>query len=103
MKNRVLSISLFALLLLAVLSIQSSYAEPEYAIDRPGSDIERIVLPRNATWQTCENECFANPNCQAWTYVYAGYQTPNESPTCWTKFSVPAAAADVCCVSGVKP
>lgn len=67
--------------------------------DRPGSDISGTDLP-TANPTLCFNQCNADANCQAWTFVKPGIQGPNAR--CYLKNPVPGQVADTCCVSGVK-
>lgn len=69
--------------------------------DRPGGDYTNVTLPAGSQPQSCQQLCAADGQCKSWTYVKAGIQAQN--PRCWLKSSVPAAVANTCCVSGLKP
>ncbi len=70
----------------------------ELETDRPGSDYRTINLPI-ALAKLCQDACFADGQCRAWTYVRPGVQT--SGARCWLKFRVPEARRDSCCVAGV--
>jgi hypothetical protein len=72
----------------------------EWNVDRMGSDFRNFDLPE-ADPRLCQEECAADPNCKAWTYVKPNtIQGPR--PRCWLKHSVPPPRESDCCVSGVK-
>lgn len=74
-------------------------AAQEYGVDRPGSDYANFELNRPA-YQDCQNACFNDPRCKAWTYVKPGLQ--GARARCWLKHAVPQGYRHDCCVSGVK-
>lgn len=71
----------------------------EYGVDRPGRDYRSFNLstPNPAL---CENQCAAEGQCVAWTYVNPGIQ--GAQARCWLKSSVPPPVQNNCCASGVK-
>ncbi|MBO0902362.1 PAN domain-containing protein [Jiella sonneratiae] len=71
----------------------------EAGIDRPGGDYKNFDLPAadaNLCGSACNGE---NALCRAWTFVRPGVQGPK--PRCWLKNTVPPAAVNDCCTSGV--
>lgn len=72
----------------------------EYGVNRAGGDYKHVELAAPSAG-LCESECNLDPQCKAWTYVNPGVQGPKA--VCWLKSIVPAATADNCCTSGVKP
>lgn len=71
----------------------------ENNIDRPGGDYQDFDLSE-AKYQSCQNACANDANCQAYTYVRPGVQ--GTQARCWLKNTVPQAGESSCCVSGVK-
>ena len=71
----------------------------EAGIDRSGSDYRNFDLVATDP-NLCADACARDAKCRAFTYVNRGVQGP--SARCWLKGSVPAAAANPCCTSGVK-
>jgi hypothetical protein len=71
----------------------------EYGVDRPGSDIKKILLPKNDA-AACRVHCAFNGQCKAWTFVKAGIQ--EDRAVCWLKKAKPARKRSDCCVSGVR-
>jgi len=71
----------------------------EYGVDRPGRDYRSFNLstPNPAL---CKNQCAAEGQCVAWTYVNPGVQ--GAQARCWLKSSVPPPVQNNCCASGVK-
>lgn len=49
----------------------------------------------------CEETCLANRRCWAWTWVRPASE--GQLGRCWLKTGAPAAVADRCCISGVRP
>lgn len=71
----------------------------EMGVDRPGSDYKRFV-PADA--RACENACYADRVCKAWTFVKPNtIQGPNAQ--CYLKNRVPRPLANTACISGGKP
>jgi PAN domain len=70
----------------------------ELGVDRPGSDVRNFVVP-DADPAACSAACVADGTCTAWTFVKPGVQ--NAQAICWLKNTVPASAANGCCISGV--
>ena len=71
----------------------------EPGIDRSGGDYKDFDLAA-ADPNLCAAACAGDAKCRAFTYVNRGMQGP--SARCWLKGSVPGAAANPCCTSGVK-
>lgn len=73
----------------------------EPGFDRPGGDFNTWVVDGNhkEAWR-CQDSCFANPRCKAYTFVVP--TTPEGNGLCRLKETVPAPVASNCCVSGVK-
>ncbi|MES1206815.1 MAG: PAN domain-containing protein [Pseudomonadota bacterium] len=71
----------------------------EMNVDRPGSDYRSFDLPAPQP-EICQNQCYAEAPCVAFTYVNPGVQGPNAR--CWLKNSVPPPNPNGCCISGVK-
>ena len=68
--------------------------------NRAGQDYKSFELT-DAQPYLCQKACVDDPSCKAFTYVKPGIQ--GARAMCWLKSAVPAASADSCCVSGVKP
>jgi hypothetical protein len=79
-------------------TLAAAQATFEVNIDRPGEDYSNFDLPR-ARPRLCQQSCFEDGSCRAWTYVRPGFQGP--APRCWLKSGVPAGTPSDCCVSGV--
>jgi len=75
----------------------SCYMTTEEGFDRPGMDIESIFLGSDGPplWEECANECYAMPECQAYTAV-------NGTATCWLKNGQPDLVTFPDAVSGIK-
>lgn len=71
----------------------------ELNTNRPGSDYKNFDLS-SADPQLCQQECYNDAQCKAYTYVKPGYQGANAR--CWLKNAVPNPQTDDCCISGVK-
>src|SRR2546429_256794 len=54
--------------------------------DIPGASFD----VENGDIDKCENACRTDPRCNAWTYVYLGYEPKHPNPWCSLKGSVPA-------------
>jgi len=67
--------------------------------DRPGSDLQRIVLS-SPDPHRCESMCRNHAACRSWTYVHPGVQGPE--PVCYLKDATPEPVSSTCCVSGFK-
>ena len=102
------SVLILLAFVLAALLPASALAENRTAPDaftterdtnRPGADIERIVMEPGERGQ-CEEECRNNPICVAYTWVRKDVTGPK--PVCWLKSEAPAAKANDCCVSGTR-
>jgi hypothetical protein len=70
----------------------------EFGVDRPGRDYRNFDLPANDP-ALCQNACFGEAQCKAFTFVRPGIQGP--SARCWLKNQVPNPVNNACCVSGV--
>src|SRR6266705_3219562 len=75
---------------------QAQTFEPD--TDRPGIDYRSFDLPSPSP-QLCQQQCYNEPVCRAWTYVRPGLQGP--FARCWLKNGIPPAAPSDCCTSGV--
>lgn len=96
----VLSTVLIILFLTSCNATTNSITRPkELNTDRPGSDIETIML-KNAKPQLCSDACNSNTNCVAWTYVKPGILGPNAGCRLKDKISDPVRSS--CCISGMK-
>ncbi len=84
--------------LLAILTT-AVFAQYEYGVDRPGSDIRSFALPENGSPEMCRSACEGEAACKAFTFVRKGYQGPN--PVCWLKSDRPNPIDHFCCVSGI--
>jgi hypothetical protein len=73
----------------------------EFNTNRPGADINGVLLPVGAGPAACLQRCNTHAACRAWTYVKPGIQHPTR-PKCWIKHHVPMAQHNNCCTSGVK-
>jgi hypothetical protein len=71
----------------------------ETSTNRPGEDYRNFELSEPRP-ELCQAECAGDPKCKAFTYVRPGLQGPRAR--CWLKSTVPPAAPNPCCVSGVK-
>ena len=84
--------------LLAVLAMILITPAPLLAAEsgqiRLGDDYAQFHVG-GADWHPCEHECNGDAKCKSWTYITAVGQ-------CRLKHGVPPAAANGCCVSGVK-
>ncbi len=89
-------------LLIAVVAAPVFGASPsvfmEQGTNRPGADYKVMSAGREGP-QYCASACFADTQCQAWTYVRAGNEGPEAQ--CRLKLDVPHAQATPCCISGV--
>ncbi len=70
-----------------------------FGINYPGGDYRDFDLKRPVP-ADCQNACFQESQCRAFTYVKPGVQGPNAR--CWLKRIVPSPVDDTNCVSGVK-
>jgi hypothetical protein len=68
-------------------------------INRRGGDYKAFDLSQD-NWTLCRDACANDGNCQAYTFVRPGVQSPNAR--CWLKSSVPAGERDNCCISGAR-
>lgn len=75
----------------------ASYMEEN--VDRPGNDLRSFPLTTPNVGQ-CKQACDGDAQCQAWTYVRPGVQSPNAM--CWLKAFPGAPRASNCCISGLK-
>ena len=71
--------------------------EPD--INRPGGDFTSFPSIGDRL-EICRDACAAESSCVAYTYVRPGLQGPRG--VCWLKSSIPQAAPNGCCISGVK-
>ena len=71
----------------------------EANVSRWGSDYRRFTLDKGGA-EGCAAACAQDSKCQAWSYVKPG-ASGGTSAICRLKSSVPKAASDPCCVSGV--
>ena len=71
----------------------------EQGVDRPGSDLANFDLDKDDP-ALCQEACFLNPECKAWTYVHRGIQ--GAQPRCWLKNAIPEAVPNDCCISGTQ-
>ena len=71
----------------------------EYGFDRPGYDYKNFELSV-ADPRQCQNACYAEPQCQSFSYTNPGVLGPN--PHCWLKTAVAPAVANNASTSGVK-
>ena len=99
MKGKATIIWRTALIVLPLLICGSIVRGQEAGVDRPGKDYKNFDL-QSADPELCKKACQDDPNCKAYTYVKPGVQ--GASARCWLKSDVPAAAANECCISGVK-
>lgn len=67
--------------------------------DRPGSDLGPGISVSSA--EECQQRCYDNNECQAFTYVRPGAQG-NDRALCYLKNAVPNAVDNTCCISGIK-
>jgi hypothetical protein len=67
--------------------------------DRTGMDY-RNFTPSIADPKQCKNRCRQESQCRAYTYVKSSVIPP--VGRCYLKSGVPGAAANACCISGVK-
>src|SRR5262245_57609929 len=80
------------LVLAAALAVSPQFAAEsfaqgmEFGIDRPGLDYRSFDLPANDP-ALCQNACFGEAQCRAFTFVRPGVQGP--SARCWLKNQVP--------------
>jgi|GEM_PF-2839989 len=77
-------------------SAQGRTEEPGF--DRPGSDYFSFELP-GPNLALCQQACFADGRCQAFTYVKPDGSTPAR---CYLKNTMPAPQPSACCTSGVR-
>jgi hypothetical protein len=70
----------------------------EYGVNRPGYDYKNFELSADPV--QCQAACYAEPECQSFTYLSPGVQGPTAH--CWLKNAVAPAVADGNCTSGVK-
>jgi hypothetical protein len=87
-----------ALLTIALVPARA-HVSTEWGTDRPtnGGPEQKIQM---ANAEQCRQKCENDGQCQAYTYVYPGWQGPQGQ--CYLKPSVPAPVASWCCISGVK-
>ena len=71
----------------------------ELNMDRAGQDYRDFDL-NEARVDLCRDACANDSGCRAFTYVRPSYQGANAR--CWLKSGIPKAAANDCCISGVK-
>ena len=71
----------------------------EYGINRPGYDYKSFD-PSAPDPLQCQSACYAEPQCQSFTYLSPGVQGPNAH--CWLKNAVAPPVADGNCTSGLK-
>jgi hypothetical protein len=93
---------LIAILLLtpSVAAAQSRLFSFERGVDRPGHAYRVLQTPDAAH---CSLACQAENRCHAWTYVIAEASNRSGTPSrCWLKNTVPRAANNDCCISGVR-
>ena len=95
-----LSHALLACLLACATNSVQAQSSLEPGTDRAGSDYQGFPL-RSADPAACQRRCDDDSACRAYTYVNPGVQGPQAM--CYLKSSVPAASANACCTSGVKP
>ena len=92
------------LALLAVGADLPATAQPsgphlEMGVARWGGDFQRFAVLSGKP-QECAAACQNDEKCRSWTYVRPGVEGP--SAFCRLKASVPFAASDPCCVSGIS-
>lgn len=97
-----LSLLACAALLLGALPVASFAADlkpsMEPNVSRWGSDYKRFALDKGGA-EACSEACAGDAKCLAWSYVKPGVSGP--AAVCRLKSTVPSAASDTCCVSGV--
>lgn len=71
----------------------------EGGVDRPGSDIDDIVMPAGSNPTDCFNRCRADGRCRAFTYV--GPRASGSQPICYLKGQVPDPVPGTGTTSGV--
>jgi hypothetical protein len=71
----------------------------EYAIDRYGGDYRNFEIASDPTGKSCASACEADNRCRAFTYVRAGYGSPNAR--CFLKDKITRPRRKPCCISGV--
>jgi PAN domain len=96
--GRLLRGCLVTLVLLAVAAVTRP-GQAQTNFDRPGGDYQSSPVPSGDP-ADCALVCERDRRCRAWSFNY-----PTDAAggaVCWLKNSVPARAADNCCVSGVR-
>jgi len=68
--------------------------------DMPGFDYRHFDLPRSSP-RLCQEACFGDETCRAWTFVKAGFYGDAHA-ACWLKNRVPDVHSDPCCISGSR-
>ena len=82
---------------LIVIDASAQSFEPN--IDRPAMDYRSFELS-TPNPLLCQQQCFNEPICRAWTYVRPGIQ--GTQARCWLKDRVPEPTASDCCISGMS-
>lgn len=100
MSLRFLSFVLSTWALLAVGAASADTAKPflEQGVARWGADYQRFAVLSGKA-EECALACQKDGKCRSWTFVRPGIESP--SAQCRLKSSVPFAAVDPCCVSGI--
>lgn len=80
--------------------VKANLMELESGVDRLGWDWNGLDLQADDP-RLCQKACLADPLCKAWTYVKPGIHAAGAR--CYTKFGVPPASYNDCCVSGIHP
>lgn len=81
--------------------VKAPTGKMEVSVDRPGQDYQNFTLP-SPNPRLCENACYDDRQCQAWTYVKPN-TTQGADPRCWLKNRIPRPVSNSCCISGAKP
>lgn len=100
MTNRIMMTMIALITLLIGLQLSGAAAQSfEPNVDRPGMDYRSFELA-NPNPLLCQQQCFNEPVCRAWTYVRPGVQGPRAR--CWLKERVPEPTPSDCCISGTS-
>jgi PAN domain len=81
-------------------TMKTLHMSTEWGIDRPGPGAPLETQFEAANAAVCRRACSDEPKCNAYTFVYPGWQGPKGQ--CHLKPSVPDPAPNNCCISGVR-
>lgn len=83
-------------------SVEDEVSDWEEHVNTSINEGERITYYVGTTPDKCRDDCAANPNCKAYTYIRRGAYNPADPPMCYLMSEVRTLNPSTCCFTGVK-